>query len=108
MQTTTKIRHKTDQPIVYMEVYGSNRVIYRVTAGRIQRRNAIKTTYGVMLEDMRSGEQQCIEDFSEMLEQTILFANDLVNRETQPSGLYDVALEYLSDQVLSSRRIFSR
>lgn len=108
MTTNERSRHETEQPIIYMEVYGSNRVIYCVTAGRIRRRNAVCTTYGVMLEDMRSGEKQWIEDFSETLKQTIVFANDLVSRETRPFGLYDVALEYLSGQVLSSRKIFSR
>ncbi len=108
MQTMTRTHKKTEQPIIYMEVYGSNRVIYRVTAGRIRRHGHIRTTYGVMLEDLRSGDRACIEDFSETLEQTIRFANDLVCRETRPGGLYDAALESLSDQVLSSRKIFSR
>ncbi len=100
--------HKTQCPIVYMEVYGNNRVIYRVTAGYFAIKGKIQPTYGVMLEDMRTGEQESIEDFSEDLAQTVNFANDLVGRETRPAGLYDIAFAYLSDQVSSSARIFSR
>ena len=105
-------RHTAECPIVYMEVYGSNRVIYRVTAGYFAGQGKIQPVYGVMLEDMRSGEKECIEDFSESLEWTIRFANDLVGREIRPAGLYDVAFAYLSEQVFyqvsSSRKIFSR
>lgn len=118
MKTKRQQAHCPENAIVYMEVYGSNRVIYRVTAGSVVQGKTETPTYGVMLEDMRSGEIQGIADFSENLEQTIVFANDLVGRETRPTGLYDVALEYLcanlmrqeapSCQVSSSRRIFSR
>jgi len=105
-------RHITECPIIYMEVYSSNRVIYRVTAGYIVKQGSICPTYGVMLEEMRTGEMECIEDFSESLELTIRFANDLVGREIRPAGLYDIAFAYLSEQatgqVLSSRKIFSR
>lgn len=118
IQTKRQQSHRPTNAIVYMEVYGSNRVIYRVTAGSVVQGKTETPTYGVMLEDMRSGEIQSIADFSESLEQTIVFANDLVGRETRPAGLYDVALEYLctslmrqttpSHQVSSSRKIFSR
>lgn len=111
------ISQKGNQCITYMEVYGSNRVIYRVTADSRVRGGTARATYGVMLEDMRTGEQEHISDFSENLERTIQFANDLVQREIRPSGLFDIALRYLSEevstpvktgQVLSSRKIFSR
>lgn len=118
MKTKQLQNRRPAHPIVYMEVYGSNRIVYRVTAGSVIQQGTEIPTYGVMLEDMRSGEQQSIADFSTDLERTIVFANDLVKRETRPSGLYDVALEYLSaalthhaeasSQVLSSRRSFSR
>lgn len=118
MQAKRQQSHHPTNAIVYMEVYGSNRVIYRVTAGSVVQGKTETPTYGVILEDMRSGEIHSIADFSEDLEQTIVFANDLVGREIRPSGLYDVALEYLcanlmrqtapSHQVSSSRKIFSR
>ncbi len=113
----TNTNHRPEYPIVYMEVYGSNRVIYRATAGSVMRRGVRKLAYGIMLEDMRTQEKQCIDDFSENLEYTIVFANDLIQREIRPSGLYNLALEYLSDsvrhrgkdnQILSSRKVFSR
>lgn len=118
IKTKQQQSHRPANAIVYMEVYGSNRVIYRVTAGSVVQGKTKTPTYGVMLEDMRSGEIHSIADFSENLEQTIIFANDLVRRETRPSRLYDVALEYLCTnliqqtiphaQALSSCKIFSR
>ncbi len=93
------ISERKNHCITYMEVYGSNRVIYRVTADILPRRGVAQTAYGVMLEDMRTGEQEQISDFSENLEQTIRFANDLVQREIRPSGLFDIALRYLSEEV---------
>ncbi len=109
-----KTSRKTDRlphyaaPVVYMEVYGSNRVIYRVTAGSILQNGVSQPFYGVMLEDLRSGEGQSIADFSPDLEQTIRFANTLIQHELRPSGLYDAAFGYLSRQVLSSSKIFLR
>lgn len=100
---------RIEDTVVYMEVYGSNRVIYRVTAGWVVRPDGTaKSVYGICLEDLRSGEQQALEDFSDTLDQTILFANHLVEQEIRPEELYDAALKQLSHQVLSSRRIFSR
>lgn len=92
-------RAKPMHTAVYMEVYSSNRVIYRVTAGAVASHGKTRPAYGVILEDMRTGEIRTLPDFSESLERTIAFANDLVRRETPPSGLYDVALEYLSASV---------
>ena len=33
------LQPRLSEPIVYMEVYGSNRVIYRVTAGSVDRKS---------------------------------------------------------------------
>ncbi len=93
------ISKQTGHRITYMEVYGSNRVIYRVTADRVSKRGSQKPAYGVILEDMRTGEQESISDFSESLEQTIRFANDLVENEIRPERLFDIALRYLSAEV---------
>lgn len=110
LKTCRKTNRVLQRPenVVYMEVYGSNRVIYRVTAGSIIQDGVSQPFYGVMLEDLRSGECQSIADFSPDLEQTIRFANALIQRELKPSGLYDAAFGYLSRQVLSSSRIFLR
>lgn len=125
MKIQERTKERFADAIVYMEVYGSNRIIYRVTASNVICRGMAKLVYGVMLEDLRSGEQQSIADFSTDLEKTIRFANDLVMRETIPAKLYDAALEYLCTALpskekvpettgktqefsASSRRIFSR
>lgn len=88
MSQQKKIRQK---PIVYMEVYGANRVVYRVTAYS----NGTNAAYGVSLEDMRTGETASIEDFSNQLERTIHFANQLIQKEIRPTALFDIALGQL-------------
>ena len=47
------LQPRLSEPIVYMEVYGSNRVIYRVTAGSVIRQSVSEPFYGVTLEDLR-------------------------------------------------------
>ena len=96
------LQPRLSEPIVYMEVYGSNRVIYRVTAGSVIRQSVSEPFYGVTLEDLRTGERYSIADFSSDLEQTIRFANALVQQEIRPSSLYDAALAALSRK--ASRR----
>ena len=90
------LQPRLSEPSVYMEVYGSNRVIYRVTAGSVIRQSVSEPFYGVTLEDLRTGERYSIADFSSDLEQTIRFANALVQQEIRPSSLYDAALAALS------------
>ena len=68
-------RAKPMHTAVYMEVYSSNRVIYRVTAGAVAGHGKTRPAYGVILEDMRTGEIRTLPDFSESLERTIAFAN---------------------------------
>ena len=58
------LQPRLSEPIVYMEVYGSNRVIYRVTAGSVIRQSVSEPFYGVTLEDLRTGERYSIADFS--------------------------------------------
>ena len=109
MKTKLKTRSQSRpaELIVYMEVYSSNRVVYRVTAGSIVRQGIRQPTYGIMLEDLYTEERQSIPDFSGSLEQTIRFANDLIRREVKPSGLYDMALEHLSRRILEKGKIFT-
>ncbi len=94
-----KIQEKTsmylEHGIVYMEVYGNNRIIYRVTASRAVSFGQSRPVYGVMLEDLRSGERQGIANFSDTLEETIRFANELIEQEVVPAKLYDAALQAL-------------
>ena len=94
MKTKLKTRSQSRpaELIVYMEVYSSNRVVYRVTAGSIVRQGIRQPTYGIMLEDLYTEERQSIPDFSGSLEQ-------MIRREVKPSGLYDMALEHLSRRI---------
>lgn len=86
---------KPDSTVVYMEVYGVNRVIYRVTASTVQRRGKQVKVYGVILEDVRSGHRESLENFSEDMNDTIQFANSLIHRKIRPCGLYNEALRQL-------------
>ena len=61
-KTNREIRDRT----VYMEVYGDNKVAYRVTTGWIYLHGENICTYGVEAEDYISGEKESIPDFSRM------------------------------------------
>ena len=56
MKSKASSRSRSEQTIVYMEVYGVNRVVYRVTACNTYRNKAIHVIYGVSLQDLRTGE----------------------------------------------------
>ncbi len=95
MLTMKKHGVKPDSTIVYMEVYGVNRVIYRVTASTVRRKGRNIYTYGITLEDVRAGSKETIESFSDDMEYTIQFANSLVRKGVRPDGLYNEALRQL-------------
>ncbi len=86
---------KRESRMIYMEVYGVNRIIYRVTIGTAKRRGREVTVYGVSLEDMRTGQCESLEDFSEDIESTLQFAGDLIHKRVSPNGLYNEALRHL-------------
>lgn len=86
---------KPNNTIIYMEVYGVNRVIYRVTAGTVRRRGRTVPVYGVSLEDVRTGEREILENFSEDMDHTVQFLSTMVQRRIRPSGLYNEALRQL-------------
>ncbi len=96
-------RH-SEQMIPYMEVYGVNRVIYRVTACNTYQKKAIHVTYGVSLQNLRTGETAEITAFSNNLEKTICFVNDLIQREAQPYQIYNAAFRQLSLEVPFMRK----
>lgn len=81
--------------MIYMEVYGVNRIIYRVTIGTAKRRGKEVSIYGVSLEDMRTGRRENLENFSEDIESTLKFANDLIHKRVSPDRLYNEALRHL-------------
>ena len=99
------MKHLQDQTnphtIVYMEVYGMNRVIYQVTACQASKKSKQAAVYGVSLTDMRTGENACLQAYSDSLEETIFFANRLIAENVEPNRLYDAALGTLYQNLLS-------
>jgi len=80
---------------VYMEVYGDNKVVYRVTAGKIASFSGEVYTYGIEAEDRISGVKEVIQDFSRSIEDAVDFAEMLINSRARPQQLYTRALGYL-------------
>lgn len=81
---------------VYMEVYGDNKVSYRVTAGRMTVNGEDVITYGIEAEDLSTGEKSVLPDFSRDIEDAVDFAEMLISSRIHPSKLYSRALNYLS------------
>lgn len=91
----TKKKKEVHDRTVYMEVYGENRVAYRVTAGRMENYGASFVTYGVEAEDKRTGAKEAISDFSRNIEDAVGFAELLITSRTRPRNIYSKALNYL-------------
>ena len=92
-------RSRSKQAFTYMEVYGTNRVLYRVTASNTHRNQKLSVVYGIFLQDLRSGETAEIHAFSNSLEKTVCFVNDLIQKQVQPYQVYNAALRQLSLEV---------
>lgn len=92
-------RSHSEQVVTYMEVYGGNRIVYRVTACNSYRNQKLSVIYGVSLQDLRSGETAEIRAFSNSLEKTVCFVNDLIQKQVQPYQVYNAALRQLSLEV---------
>lgn len=90
-------RSRSKQAVTYMEVYGANRVLYRVTASNTHRNQKLSVVYG--MQDLRSGETAEIHAFSNSLEKTVCFVNDLIQKQVQPYQVYNAALRQLSLEV---------
>lgn len=90
-----KIKHEVRDRTIYMEVFGDNKVSYRVTAGKVLLNGEEVTTYGVEAEDVRRGECEAIHDFSCDIEDAVDFAEMLIAGKTRPSQIYTRALTYL-------------
>ena len=80
---------------VYMEVYGDNKVMYRVVVGKINSYGDEVCTYGIEAEDRRSGEKEVIQDFSRNIEDAVDFAEMLINGRVSPRQIYSKDLNYL-------------
>lgn len=90
-----KIKHEVRDRTIYMEVFGDNKISYRVTAGKILLNGEEVTTYGVEAEDARRGECEAIHDFSRDIEDAVDFAEMLIAGKVRPSQIYTRALTYL-------------
>lgn len=86
----TKKAQVTDKTI-YMEIYGQNKVAYRIIVGRIE--NIV--TYGIETEDYISGNIESIPDFSRNLEDAVTFSEILIREKIPPKYVYIKALDYL-------------
>ena len=89
-----KVREVRDTTL-YMEIYGDNKVAYRVLSGRMQLFGYEVITYGVEVIDRKSGEKECIPDFSRNIEDAVVFAESLITNRSKPRQLYGRALDFL-------------
>lgn len=89
------IKHEVRDRTIYMEVFGDNKVSYRVTVGKMFFCGQDITTYGVEAEDAKNGEYEAIADFSHNIEDAVDFAEMLISDRVRPSEIYSMALHYL-------------
>ncbi|MDE6500602.1 MAG: hypothetical protein K2L10_00725 [Ruminococcus sp.] len=87
----TKKKIPVTDKTIYMEVYGQNKVAYRVIVGRMG--NTV--TYGIETEDYISGNVEVIPDFSKNREDAISFVEMLIKNKVPPKYVYIKALDYL-------------
>ncbi len=89
--TVKKVKNQVTDRTVYMEVYGENKVAYRVISGRIGK----TVTYGIETEDYNTGEKEVISDFSRNMEDAVRFAEMLIKSKIIPKYMHIKALDYL-------------
>lgn len=90
-----RIRHEVKDKTVYMEIYGDNKTAYRVLSGKLMMYGDEFITYGIEVIDRRSGEKECIPDFSRNIEDAVAFAEALISDRSRPRQLYSKALDFL-------------
>ena len=82
MKSSSHSRSK--QAVTYMEVYGANRVLYRVTASNAHRNQKLSVVYGIFLQDLRTGETDEINAITNSIQKTGSFVNYLMQKHEQP------------------------
>lgn len=92
----SKTKHEVRDKMVYLEVYGENKVSYRVISGITEGNAGEVITYGIEAEDRLSGEKEIISDFSHNVEDAVDFAEMLIKGRIRPRQIYGKALNYLS------------
>jgi hypothetical protein len=90
-----KIRHEVRDKTLYMEIFGDNKVAYRVLSGKMLMYGDEVITYGIEVVDKKSGDTECIADFSRNIEDAVAFAESLITNKSRPRQLYSRALDYL-------------
>lgn len=90
-----KTKHEVRDRTVYMEIYGDNKIAYRVTAGKVSYFGDSLYTYGVEVEDKATGEMEAIPDFSRNVEDAVDFTEMMINAKIRPRQMYSKALNYL-------------
>lgn len=97
MMTMLKKEKITTEKTNYMEVLGTNRVIYRVTSSKKIYGDKEYVTYGVEAELKIGPVKFCekIDDFSDDVKQAVGFAELLVSNNIKPALIYNAALCYL-------------
>jgi len=90
-----KIKHEVRDKTIYMEIFGDNKVTYRVLSGRLYMYGDEFITYGIEVIDRKSGEKELIADFSRNIEDAVAFAEMLISEKIRPRQLYSRALDFL-------------
>lgn len=90
-----RIKHDVRDKTLYMEIFGDNKVAYRVLSGKMTMFGDEVITYGVEVIDKKSGDKECISDFSRNIEDAVAFAESLITNKSRPRQLYSKALDYL-------------
>lgn len=86
-----EVRDKT----IYMEIFGDNKIAYRVLSGRLNLYGDEIITYGIEVFDHKSGDNEIIPDFSRNIEDAVAFAEELICERIRPRQLYAKALGFL-------------
>lgn len=90
-----KVNREVKDRTVYMEVFGDNKVAYRVITGKISLFGDEVNTYGIEAEDYTNGDKEIIPDFSRNIEDAVDFAEMLISGKVKPKQMYNKALNYL-------------
>ena len=90
-----RIKHDVRDKTLYTEIFGDNKVAYRVLSGKMVMYGDEVITYGVEVIDKKSGDKECIADFSRNIEDAVAFAESLITNKSRPRQLYSKALDYL-------------
>ena len=90
-----RIKHEVREKTIYMEIFGENKVAYRVLSGRMRIYGDEIITYGIEVIDHKNGEKELIADFSRNIEDAVAFAESLISQKSCPRQLYGKALDFL-------------